>query len=134
MKLFFFMIFAFVSSQSFARETFYGTDNFGKKCSLTLMKGFQPVYDLETRLNIVKGKVITNFNSKAEEVSQQIRFDMDNNRFVLTPELIWSFGDEYQIERVIVKVNAALDPVSFTYYNNKGIRFFKPIHVKCDLK
>jgi hypothetical protein len=125
-----------LSLQSFAQDvqTFLGTDNTGKACSLTVIKTITPVLDEEVRMEKLTGLVANSYSKTALKVSQTVLIDENTNHLTLTPDLHGSFGDENQAEIIAVKIDANQRPVAYAYYNNAGLRIFKPINVRCALR
>jgi hypothetical protein len=68
------------------------------------------------------------------KVAQTVLIDENTDRHSLAPDLHGSFEDANQAEIIVIKIDANQRPFSYAYYNNTGLRIFKPINVRCALR
>lgn len=121
----------FFATTAQAATTYRGTDTNGNPCGLLVTQDIAPqeTGDAGQRL---EGEVVTSYSKTEFKIFQNIHVD-ETGHVSLSPELKGALADEHQGEVISVKVSKNLEPVSFTYFNNKGFRYFNPINVRCAL-
>jgi hypothetical protein len=109
-----------------------GIDNRGNPCALALIEGVssKPFMGEEIRLQAV---IQTSYSKDIFHMVKPVYIDDINRSKYPENGLNGGLYDEYQGQKVAVKLNSNNEPVAFSYFDNRHLRFFKPIDVECKL-